>query len=83
MWGTSDARWRCQGEALFGPFELAKRASAIDHPLRPIQKIVDEALGAIDGGNREVVRQVRRPSILPEKLSWALLLQAFYSVLCS
>ena len=51
-----------------------------DHPLRPIQKIVDEALGALTGEFEKLYAKFGRPSIPPEKLLRALLLQAFYSV---
>ncbi len=51
-----------------------------DHPLRPIQKIVDEALGALTGEFEKLYAKFGRPSIAPEKLLRALLLQAFYSV---
>jgi transposase len=52
----------------------------LDHPLRPIQKIVDEALGALTGEFEKLYAKFGRPSIPPEKLLRALLLQAFYSV---
>jgi transposase len=48
--------------------------------LRPIQKIVDEALGALTGEFEKLYAKLGRPSIPPEKLLRALLLQAFYSV---
>jgi transposase len=48
--------------------------------LRPIQKIVDEALGALTGEFEKLYAKFGRPSIPPEKLLRALLLQAFYSV---
>ena len=52
----------------------------LDHPLRPIQKIVDEALGALTGEFEKLYAKLGRPSIPHEKLLRALLLQAFYSV---
>src|SRR5437667_8559974 len=52
----------------------------LDHPLRPIQKIVDEALGALTGEFEKLYAKFARPSVPPEKLLRALLLQAFYSV---
>ena len=52
----------------------------MDHPLRAIQKIVDAALGALSGEFEKLYAKFGRPSIAPEKLLRALLLQAFYSV---
>ena len=52
----------------------------MDHPLRPIGKIVDEALGALSAEFEKLYAKFGRPSIAPEKLLRALLLQAFYSV---
>ena len=52
----------------------------LDHPLRPIGKIVDAALGALSAEFEKLYATFGRPSIAPEKLLRALLLQAFYSV---
>jgi hypothetical protein len=52
----------------------------LDHPLRPIQKIVDEVPGAPTGEFEKLYAKFGRPSIPPEKLLRTLLLQAFYSV---
>jgi transposase len=51
-----------------------------DHPLRPIRAIVDEALEVLSGEFAKLYASTGRPSIAPEKLLRALLLQAFYSV---
>ncbi len=51
-----------------------------DHPLRPIRAIVDEALEVLSGDFSKLYSQIGRPSIAPEKLLRALLVQAFYSV---
>src|SRR5713226_8189272 len=67
------------GEALFSYVSCEARVP-LDHPLRPIQKIVDEALGALTGEFEKLYAKFGRPSIPPEKLLRALLLQAFYSV---
>ena len=50
------------------------------HPLRPIRAIVDEALGVLSADFSKLYSQIGRPSIPPEKLLRALLVQAFYSV---
>jgi transposase len=51
-----------------------------DHPLRPIRRIVDEALAALSPQFEKLYAHLGRPSIPPERLLRALLLQAFYSV---
>src|SRR5688572_1870307 len=51
-----------------------------DHPLRPIRTIVDQALTALSPSFDRLYSDLGRPSIPPEKLLRALLLQAFYSV---
>src|SRR5438128_9842646 len=68
-----------RGEALFSYLSCDARVPS-DHPLRPIQKIVDEALGALTAEFEKLYAKSGRPSIAPEKLLRALLLQAFYSV---
>jgi len=50
-----------------------------DHPLRPIRMIVDEALEVLSPELEMLYAKTGRPSIAPEKLLRALLLQAFYS----
>ena len=52
-----------------------------DHPLRTIKVLVEDALDALNG-DLEALRTdtVGRPSIPPERLLRAMLLQAFYSV---
>ena len=49
-------------------------------PLRPIRQIVDNALAALSPEFEKLYAQLGRPSIPPERLLRALLLQAFYSV---
>ena len=54
-----------------------------DHPLRPIRQMVNEALVKMDvlfAGMYEADVKGGRPSIAPEKLLRAMLLQVFYSV---
>jgi transposase len=51
-----------------------------DHPLRPVRAIVDEALEVLSPDFERLYSKEGRPSIPPEKLLRALLLQAFYSV---
>src|SRR6266480_5331135 len=68
-----------RSEALFSYLSCEARVP-LDHPLRPIQKIVDEALGALTGEFEKLYAKFGRPSIPPEKLLRPLLLQSFYSV---
>src|SRR6266700_4747507 len=51
-----------------------------DHPLRPILTMVNQALSSIDGALEKMYAEGGRPSIAPEKLLRALLLQMLYSV---
>jgi transposase len=51
-----------------------------EHPLRAIRAIVDEALEVMSAAFAALYAKTGRPSIPPEKLLRALLLQAFYSV---
>jgi Transposase domain (DUF772) len=51
-----------------------------DQPLRPIRAVVDDALRALAGEFEALYSHLGRPSIPPERLLRALLLQAFYSV---
>ncbi|WP_376100828.1 IS5 family transposase (plasmid) [Roseomonas sp. CCTCC AB2023176] len=68
-----------QTAALFSYVSCEARVPA-DHPLRLIRAVVDEALEALSGEFEGLYARVGRPSIAPEKLLRALLLQAFYSV---
>ena len=51
-----------------------------DHPLRPIRLIVDAALERLSSRFEALYSHTGRPSVPPEKLLRALLLQVFYSV---
>ena len=52
----------------------------LNHPLRPIRKMVDEALEALSPVFDQMYASFGRPSIAPEKLLRSLLLQILYSV---
>ena len=52
----------------------------VDHPLRPIRKMVDEALVQLSRRLNKIYSKIGRPSIAPEKLLRALLLQILYSI---
>src|ERR1700721_4389521 len=51
-----------------------------DHPLRPIRTMVDEILKQLSPQFEKMYSKVGRPSIPPEQLLRAQLLQMFYSV---
>jgi transposase len=51
-----------------------------DHPLRGVRKLVDAVLGRMTKEFDGLYSEVGRPSIAPERLLRALLLQVFYSV---
>jgi transposase len=57
-----------------------ERRVPAEHPLRAILPITDAALAALSGDFEQLYAVNGRPSIAPEKLLRALLLQAFYSV---
>ena len=65
--------------ALFSYVDLEARVRA-DHPLRVIRAIVNEALADLEGDFAALYARTGRPSIAPEKLLRAMLLQAFYSI---
>jgi transposase len=65
--------------ALFSYVDLEARVPAA-HPLRTIRVIVNHALRALSPGFHDLYARVGRPSIPPEPLLRALLLQAFYSI---
>src|SRR5579863_699393 len=51
-----------------------------DHPLRPIRLMVDRLLVRLDPQFEKMYSAMGRPSIAPEKLLRALLLQIFFSI---
>lgn len=65
--------------ALFSYVDLESRVRK-DHPLRTIRRLVNEALSALEGEFAALYSGLGRPSIAPEKLLRAMLLQAFYSI---
>jgi transposase len=68
-----------QPGSLFSYVSCEARVPA-DHPLRMIRAIVDEALDVLSGAFDALYACVGRPSIPPEKLLRALLLQAFFGL---
>jgi transposase len=64
---------------LFSYIDLEKRVRT-DHPLRPIREMANRELASLSGDFAALYSGVGRPSIPPEMLLRAMLLQAFYSV---
>jgi transposase len=64
---------------LFSYIDLEDRVRA-DHPLRVIREIANTALAGLSGAFAALYSGLGRPSVAPEKLLRAMLLQAFYSV---
>jgi transposase len=64
---------------LFSYVDLEARVRQ-NHPLRAIRVIVNEALSALEDEFSALYSPIGRPSIPPEKLLRAMLLQAFYSI---
>ena len=51
-----------------------------DHPLRPIRKMVDQALEELSPEFNKMYSRIGRPSVPPEKLLKGLLLQTLFSI---
>src|SRR5882672_290406 len=65
--------------SLFSYVDLESRVRG-DHPLRTIREIAKAALGDLSGAFTALYTDFGRPSIAPEKLLRAMLLQAFYGI---
>lgn len=68
-----------RSEGFFSYLRLDDRIAA-DHPLRAIRELVDAALAELSPAFAKLYARDGRPSIAPERLLRALLLQAFYTV---
>src|SRR5216684_2219921 len=68
-----------QQGGMFSYISAEKRVPQ-DHPLRGIRRMTDAALQTMSPLFAQLYSRIGRPSIAPEKLLRALLLQAFYSV---
>lgn len=68
-----------QTDQLFSYVSCEARVPS-DHPLRAIRMIVDEALEVLSAELEALYSKIGRPSVAPEKLLRALLVQAFFSV---
>jgi len=68
-----------RSDGIFSYVRLEQRVPA-DHPLRPIRELTDAALKELSRDFNRLYSRDGRPSIPPERLLRALLLQAFYTV---
>jgi len=68
-----------RSEGIFSYVRLEQRVAA-DHPLRAIRELIDAALNELSRDFGKLYARDGRPSIPPERLLRALLLQAFYTV---
>ncbi|WP_157014965.1 IS5 family transposase [Mesorhizobium xinjiangense] len=68
-----------RSEGLFSYIRLEERVPA-DHPLRAVRALADEALSRLNERFDALYSEAGRPSIPPEMLLRATLLQAFFSV---
>jgi len=68
-----------QEAAMFSYISPEQRVPA-DHPLRPIRQMTDEIFKQLSPRFDQLYARTGRPSIAPERLLRALLLQVFYSV---
>ncbi len=68
-----------RSEGLFSYVRLEERIPA-DHPLRTIRKLTDRVLKGLSKRFEGLYSSTGRPSIAPEMLLRATLLQAFFSV---
>src|SRR5262245_50117952 len=57
-----------------------ERRIPADHPLRPVREMTDEVLRQLSPRFARLYPKTGRPSVAPEKLLRALLLQVLYSV---
>jgi transposase len=64
---------------MFSYVSVEERVPA-DHPLRPIRRLVDDILREMSREFDGLYATVGRPSVPPERLLRAQLLQIFYSV---
>src|SRR5215471_1475503 len=66
-------------ERIFFYFTASDRVPE-DHPLRPVRAMADAALAALSSEFDRLYSPLGRPSIPPERLLRALLIQCFYGI---
>jgi transposase len=65
--------------SMYSFVSLEQRVPA-DHPLRPIRRMVDRGLASLNADFEKLYANQGRPSIPPERLLRALLLQVFFTI---
>jgi transposase len=65
--------------SLFSYVDLEARVAA-KHPLRAMRELVNGSLAALDGSFAALYSKIGRPSIAPERMLRAVLLQMLYSI---
>jgi transposase len=82
MTATEEVRMRGDDQQQAAVFSYISPDARVprDHPLRAIRDLVDEALAELSPRFEALYAQVGRPSIAPEKLLRAQLLQVLYTV---
>lgn len=78
--GEKQVRGNDEQQSAMYSYISAEQRVPKDHPLRLMRTMVDKALVALSPTFNKIYSQVGRPSIAPEKLLRALLLQALFSV---
>ena len=68
-----------QGDQLFSYVSIEDKTHR-KHPLRLIRAVVNDCLSGMSSDFDALYARDGRPSIAPERLIWAMLLQAFYSI---
>ena len=66
-------------EAMFS-YDSPESRVPVKHPLRPICAMISEVLAQMDGRFEKLYSRTGRPSIAPERLIRAVLLQVLYSI---
>jgi len=66
-------------DGMFSYVSLEQRVPQ-DHPLRGIRKLTDEVLGSLNEEFDKLYADSGRPSVAPEYILRALLLQVFFSI---
>ena len=66
-------------EEMFSYGSLSQRVP-LDHPLRRVRVLADEAMRSLEGRFEQMYSRMGRPSVPPEQLLRALLLQMLYTV---
>lgn len=73
-------RGRADSQAAMFSYISPEQRVPADHPLRPVREMVDDALDALSSRFNKLYAKSGRPSIPPERLLRALLLQILYTI---